>query len=220
MALELNIHTFIYNLYYNQLYQKAVDMKYIHSNLQNDIIQHARIKGYKAKSEYIIDTGEFDGQIDIAIWNSNVLKTVIEIDSTIQQKSIIKLLNCNCERIWIYYGEANPYKSKYLSRYDLTKIQIIRLPPITKKTIQTRLNENIKVKQSSSLSLVEGEKNLIGVLKRIGPTSPSDQMLLDEMGVTRSRLSQLFGSLQKKGVVSYRREGKKRIYSLTESSKR
>ncbi|MXZ54237.1 MAG: hypothetical protein F4Z34_13745 [Acidimicrobiaceae bacterium] len=75
----------------------------------------------------------------------------------------------------------------------------------------TRQLENL---QSARADLKPTANRLVDALIHHGPTHAGDAELLDEVGVTRSRVVQLLAELEADGLVTAQREGRRKLYSV------
>lgn len=75
----------------------------------------------------------------------------------------------------------------------------------------TRQLENL---QSARADLKPTANRLVDALIHHGPTHAGDMELLDEVGVTRSRVVQLLAELEADGLVTAQRDGRRKLYSV------
>ena len=68
--------------------------------------------------------------------------------------------------------------------------------------------------QSARSSLKPTANRLVDALIHRGPTHAGDTELLDEVGVTRSRVVQLLAELEADGLVTAQREGRRKLFSV------
>ncbi|ECP9029942.1 hypothetical protein [Peribacillus frigoritolerans] len=95
-----------------------------HARLQKALVNSAVYFNLKGVSEYKIFYDERKGKIDI-VWfdNDNSLVTAIEIDSSLREKSIMKLLTSNAlYKVQVYYGnKSEGIIQKFRDTYDTEK---------------------------------------------------------------------------------------------------
>ncbi len=68
--------------------------------------------------------------------------------------------------------------------------------------------------QSARASLKPTANRLVDALIHYGPTHAGDEQLLEEVGVTRSRVVQLLAELEADGLVAARREGRRKLFAV------
>ena len=76
----------------------------------------------------------------------------------------------------------------------------------------TRQLENL---QSARASLKSTANRLLDALIHHGPTHAGDEKLLEEVGVTRSRVVQLLAELEADGLVTAQREGRRKLFAVS-----
>lgn len=76
----------------------------------------------------------------------------------------------------------------------------------------TRQLENL---QSARANLKPTANRLLDALIHHGPTHAGDAKLLDEVGVTRSRVVQLLAELEAAGLVTAQREGRRKLFAVS-----
>ena len=105
-----------------------------HSKIQREICKLAKKYGFVGEIEFgcnYIPKGkdeERNGKIDVVWKYKGKVIIAIEIDSSPRSKSVLKLCNLNCERIWLYYGKD---KDKFIlttNNFDEKK-EIIYITP-------------------------------------------------------------------------------------------
>ena len=79
-------------------------------------------------------------------------------------------------------------------------------------------NESFALNKIALSSLNPSESYVISVA-HLRHFSPSDESMLDHLGIKRARLSQISNRLLKNGILQVRRVGKKRKYSLTQAAR-
>lgn len=118
----------------NKIYRNSLNIEngnIKHNTIQNEICELSQKYGYTFKKEFIVHNfrGEkSNGKIDV-VWHKDGSPSVaFEIDSSVREKSIGKLLLFNGEKIWIYYGnKMDKFKRKLNESDKNNEIKIIRV---------------------------------------------------------------------------------------------
>ena len=98
-----------------------------HNKIQREICKLSKKYGFNGEIEYVcnyIPSGKKDkreGRIDVVWKNDNKVILAIEIDSSPRSKSVIKLNNTSCDKIWLYYGNNNNKLELIVNEFDKDK---------------------------------------------------------------------------------------------------
>jgi len=93
-----------------------------HNTIQKEILNLARKYNFTPKLEHRIFYNNRSSKIDI-IWHKNNKPFVaIEVDSSLREKSIGKLLLIDCTyKIWLYYGKKRLEFHDFINYHDKNK---------------------------------------------------------------------------------------------------
>lgn len=100
-----------------------------HNKIQREIYNLANKYSLLSELEYKIFYNNRNSKIDIVWHKDNKPFIAIEVDSSLREKSIGKLLLINCPyKIWLYYGKKESEFINFINTYD-TNREIVYVTP-------------------------------------------------------------------------------------------
>ena len=115
-----NIQLNIKNIYLQNIKIKNKLNK--HNTIQKEIFNLANKYNYVSELEYRIFYNNRSSKIDIVWHKNNKPFIAIEVDSSLREKSIGKLLLIDCKyKLWLYYGKKKLDFYNFIDNYDSDK---------------------------------------------------------------------------------------------------
>jgi len=100
-----------------------------HNTIQKEIFNLAKKYNLTPELEYKIFYNDRNSKIDIVWHKDNKPFIAIEVDSSLREKSIGKLLLINCKyKIWLYYGKKKLEFNSFIDYHD-TENKITYITP-------------------------------------------------------------------------------------------